>query len=156
MAVCGENYTDHKTQLFKTLDQIEAFGLRLNMEKCVFGKSSVNFCGHIIDDQGIRPHPAKIWEVNTAPAPSDVSQLRSFLGSINYSGKFVKSMKKLRGPLDDLLKNGAKYKWQPPHQETFNKLKEVLSSDLVLTHFDPNKDIVLATDASKDGMGAAL
>lgn len=65
-------------------------------------------------------------------------------------------MKEIRGPLDELLKNGIKFKWESMHQESFDKLKSILSSDLVLTHFDPNKEIILATDASKDGMGAAL
>lgn len=65
-------------------------------------------------------------------------------------------MKELRGPLDELLKNGTVSKWENIHQESFDKLKNILSSNLVLTHVDPNKDIVLATDASKYGMGAAL
>lgn len=156
MVTGGENELDHKKQLFKTMQQIEDFGFKLNINKCNFGKESVEFCGHIIDSKGIRPHPEKIWEVKSAPRPVDVPQLRSFLGSVNYYGKFIKSMKQLRGPLDNLLKNEVKFEWTTKHEETFKKLKDVLASDLVLTHFDPKKDIVLASDASKDGMGAAL
>lgn len=70
MVVSGENDYDHKTQLFKTLEQIQAFGFKLNIKKCNFGKKSVNFCGHIIDDKGIRPQPDKIWEVKSAPPPT--------------------------------------------------------------------------------------
>ncbi|XP_017482519.1 PREDICTED: uncharacterized protein K02A2.6-like [Rhagoletis zephyria] len=156
MITAGENLDDHKQQLFKTLEQLQIYGFKLNISKCCFGKSSVNFCGHIIDEKGIRPNPEKIWEVQSVPQPKHVSQLRSFLGSVNYYGKFIKSMKQLRGPLDDLLKKEAKFEWQSIHKEAFDQLKKILSSDLVLTHFDPRKDIVLATDASKDGMGAAL
>ncbi|XP_036345530.1 uncharacterized protein LOC118754748 [Rhagoletis pomonella] len=156
MVTAGENLEDHKQQLFKTLEQLQIYGFQLNISKCCFGKSSVNFCGHIIDEKGIRPNPEKIWEVQSAPQPKDVSQLRSFLGSVNYYGKFIESMKQLRGPLDDLLKKEAKFEWQSIHQEAFDQLRKILSSDLVLTHFDPRKDIVLATDASIDGMGAAI
>lgn len=156
MVCSGENDADHRTQLFKALEQIQEFGFKLNITKCNFGEKSINFCGHIIDDQGIRPHPEKIWKVESAPQPTDVKQLRSFLGSVNYYGKFIKSMKEIRGPLDKLLKNGVKFVWEASHQNAFIKLKKILSSELVLTHFDPRKNIVLATDASKDGMGAAL
>lgn len=61
-------------------------------------------------------------------------------------------MKQLRRPLNDLLKNGGKFEWQSINREAFVQLKKSLSSDLVFTHFDPNKDIVVATDA----MGAAF
>ena len=72
----------------------------------------------------IRPHSNKVWEIQTAPCPMNVSQLRSFLGSVNYYGKFIDSMKKLRGPLDELLKDNAKFEWKSDHQEAFNNLKK--------------------------------
>lgn len=69
-----------------------------------------------------------------------VSQLRSLLESVNY-GKFIKSMQQLRGPLDDLLKRGTKFEWPLIIiMRRLSKLKNVQSSDLVLTHYDQKKN----------------
>ncbi|XP_011858363.1 PREDICTED: uncharacterized protein K02A2.6-like [Vollenhovia emeryi] len=97
MITAGIDETDHKRQLFKTLQRLQDAGFRLQAEKCEFGKSSVEFCGHIVDNKGIRPHPDKLQQIQDLPRPQDVSQLRSFIGAVNYYGKFIKSMKELRG-----------------------------------------------------------
>lgn len=83
-------------------------------------------------------------------------QLRSFLGAVNYYGKFIKSMKELRGPLDNLLRKESHFTWHQEHEEAFINLKKILASNLVLTHYDPKKKLVLASDASDYGMGATL
>ncbi|XP_058837817.1 uncharacterized protein K02A2.6-like [Topomyia yanbarensis] len=78
------------------------------------------------------------------------------LGAINYYGKFVPSMRTLRYPLDELLKADAKFEWTEKCQAAFNKFKEVLKSDLLLTHYNPSLDIVVSADASSVGVGATL
>lgn len=90
MVVRGKSEHSHKIQLLKTLEQLYAFALKLNIKNCDFGKKSVNFYGHIIDDEGMRPQTDKIWELKSAPQPADVKQLRSLLGSLNYYGKFIR------------------------------------------------------------------
>ena len=72
------------------------------------------------------------------PVPKDVSQLRSFLGAINYYGKFIREMHQLRHPLDLLLRNGTKFEWSSDCQKSFERFKEILSSDLLLAHYDPS------------------
>lgn len=156
MITAGVDEEDHKEQLLKTLERIQDFNFKLRIDKCEFARNAVDFCGFIVDSKGIRPHPDKIREVINMPRPTDISLLRSFLGAANYYGKFIKSMKEVRGPLDNLLKKDVKYEWQVEHDKAFNKLKKIIASDLVLTHFDPCKKIVLATDASKFGMGAVI
>lgn len=156
MIVAGDDEKDHKMQLFKTLERLQDYGFKLRLDKCKFGKSSVDFCGHTIDSQSIRPHPGKLNTIQELPMPSNIQQTRAFLGAVNYYGKFIKNMKELRGPLDQLLKKNAKFEWKLEHSKAFNAIKKVLASDLCLTHFDPVKKIVLATDASDYGMGAVL
>ncbi|MFH4984794.1 hypothetical protein AB6A40_011503 [Gnathostoma spinigerum] len=88
------------------------------------------------------------------PAPTDVSTLRSFLGLINYYGSFVREMRDLRAPLDQLLKKDAHWSWTQECQNAFERSKAILRSDLLLTHFDPTLPIVVAADASNNGVGA--
>lgn len=152
----GKDEEDHKNNLFETLRRLQDYGFKLRFEKCKFGVSSIDFCEHVIDQYGIKPHPGKLESLKDLPVPKNIKELRSFLGAVNYYGKFIHSMKELRGDLDELLKKDSKFEWNQKHEKSFKDIKTVLSSNLCLTHFDPQKKIVLASDASEYGMGATL
>ncbi|PIO52877.1 hypothetical protein TELCIR_25810 [Teladorsagia circumcincta] len=87
------------------------------------------------------------------PPPKDVSQLSAFLGLVNFYGNFVKDLHNLRVSLDALTKKDA---WTPACQSSFDRIKAILKSDLLLTHYDPSLPIVVAADASNSGIGAVL
>ena len=89
------------------------------------------------------------------PPPKDRKQWKSFLGMISYYSCFVSGMRQIRGPLDDLEKD-EKFKWMEIHHSSFEKLKKVLQPDLLLTHFDPEMNIIIAADASDYGLGAVI
>ncbi|XP_046424706.1 uncharacterized protein K02A2.6-like [Neodiprion fabricii] len=98
---------------------------------------------------------AKIKSVKDAPKPKDVSELRSFLGSINYYGRFIENMaQKLRALYECLEKD--KFQWTEVCDKTFEKIKRELVSDKILAHFDPQKQTVLTCDASPYGISAVL
>ncbi|KIH67565.1 hypothetical protein ANCDUO_02104 [Ancylostoma duodenale] len=90
------------------------------------------------------------------PHPKDVSQLRAFLGLVNFYGTFVKDLHNLRAPLDAFTKKEAVYTWTPECQSSFDRIKATLKSDLLLTHFNPDLPIIVAADASNYGIGAVL
>lgn len=75
---------------------------------------------------------------------------------INYYGSFVAEMRQIRGPLDELLKKDKSFTWTPQCQDSFDRVKKILSSDLLLTHFNPAYPIVVAADASNYGIGAVI
>lgn len=152
----GANEEEHREILLEVLSRIQDYGFKLKVEKCEFGQTSICFCGHVIDPEGIRPDPKKIQSILSIPRPEDITQLRSFLGAVNYYGKFVSDMKQLRGPLDELTHKDVKFVWKPEHEKAFTGLKKILASDLILTHFDPKRKIIVAADASSYGKSGTL
>ncbi|XP_055543004.1 uncharacterized protein K02A2.6-like [Wyeomyia smithii] len=154
--VGGETEEEHEHNLRKVLQRIKEFGFTLRVEKCTFRKQQIRYLGHIVDCRGLRPDPAKIEAISRLPPPTDVSGVRSFLGAINYYGKFVPNMRMLRYPLDNLLKPDVKFHWSSECQSSFDQFKRILSSDLLLTHYDPRREIIVAADATSVGLGATI
>ncbi|XP_058820892.1 uncharacterized protein K02A2.6-like [Topomyia yanbarensis] len=156
VVVGGVNPENHWANLHAVFQRISDFGFTIRVEKCIFAQPQIKYVGHLLDRSGLRPDPSKVQAINEMPPPTDVSGVRSFLGAINYYGKFVPSMRTLRYPLDELLKADAKFEWTEKCQAAFNKFKEVLKSDLLLTHYNPALDIVVSADASSVGVGVTL
>ncbi|XP_062704672.1 uncharacterized protein K02A2.6-like [Aedes albopictus] len=148
-----ENHYRILTALFKRLRE---YGFRLRLEKCKFNQEEIKYLGLIVNENGIRPDPTKIEAIVHMPAPTNVSTLRSFLGAVNFDGKFVREMHQLRHPLDNLLKKDAKFIWSKECQQAFADIKRILQSNLLLTHYNPELDIIVAGDACKTGIGAVL
>lgn len=148
--------TEHNQVLREVFRRLETLGFRVKMSKCEFYKSSIKFLGFIIDADGSRPDPDKISAIQNMQAPTNISQLRSLLGAINYHNKYIKNLRKIRAPLDELTKQAVVWNWSTKCQQAFDEIKSVLSSNLHLTHYDPGLPLLVSADASIDGIGACL
>ena len=104
--IMGESEQEHLKNLDEVLKRLEAAGLRLKAEKCKFMMAEVEYLGHCISKEGIFPTSAKVTAIKNAPVPTDVQQLRSFLGLVNYYGKFLPNLSSKLAPLHSLLENG--------------------------------------------------
>ena len=153
--VTGSTLEEHNNNVQALFKRIADCGFRVRMEKCSFAKPEIKFLGHVVSRDGRRPDPEKIEAIAEMPVPKDPKQLKSFLGMISYYSSFVPEMRSMRGPLDDLERED-KFVWTAEHQKVLEKLKKVLQSDLLLTHFDPGLDIVVAADACDYGVGAVI
>ncbi|XP_055622890.1 uncharacterized protein K02A2.6-like [Toxorhynchites rutilus septentrionalis] len=102
--IAGKTQEEHDRSLNDVLQRIRECGFYLRIEKCRFALPQIKFLGHILDKDGLRPDPTKTRAIFEMSAPTNLSQLRSYLGAINYYGRFVGQMKELRAPLDCLLK----------------------------------------------------
>ena len=99
----------------------------------------------------------KKWEViQQWPSPTNVKELQSFVGSVNYLSKFIPYLSDLRRPLQELLKKENEFCWMSIHDEAFKKLKSAIVKDMTLKYFDANLPIYVETDASKEGIGVVL
>ncbi len=152
----GPSDAAHLETLDKVLCRLKDAGVYLKREKCRFMLPSVEYLGHRISSEGLQPTEAKIKALKQAPVLCNISQLKSFLGLVNYYSKFAPNLSTLLAPLHSLLKKQTTWTWGPLQQEVFNTLKSLLTSDIVLAHYDPSKPLLLACDASPYGVGAVL
>ena len=90
------------------------------------------------------------------PVPGNITELQSFLDLANCYQSFIPNMHNLQAPLNALLKKDSTWKWTPECQEAFNKIKNTLTSDLSLAHYNPESDIIVASNASSHGIGACI
>ena len=154
--VSGKDDPDHLANLEMVLSRLSTAGLKLRLAKCLFMQPEVTYCGYVINGDGIQPVAAKVDAIKNAPEPRDVSQLRAFLGMLNYYHRFIPDAATVLEPLHQLLRKGTNWQWLEEQQIAFEKAKELLQSAELLVHFDPKKELILASDASDYGMGAVL
>ncbi|XP_055523166.1 uncharacterized protein K02A2.6-like [Wyeomyia smithii] len=154
--VAGKTREEHLERLVQVLKILEDAGLTLCREKCSFMMHRVRYLGFEISGDGITKTSDRIKAISEAKPPANVPEVRAFAGLVNYYSRFVKSLANLMSPLYQLLRKNQKFDWGIECQEAFKKVKNEICKDITLTHFDPNKDIVLICDASKDGISAVL
>ncbi|XP_053685985.1 uncharacterized protein K02A2.6-like [Sabethes cyaneus] len=154
--VGGRTKQEHDLNLKQVLQRLEEYGFTVRIEKCRFNMEAVEYLGQILDGDGIRPDPGKTSAIATMPPPQDVPSLRSYLGAVNYYAKYIPEMRKLRFPMDQLLKSGAKWIWSDSCQRSFNRFREILQSPLALTHYNPTMELIVSADASNYGIGARI
>lgn len=124
--VTGATEEEHLQNLERVLTRLEQAGLRLRRSKCVFMAPKIEYLGYVIDKQGLHPTQEKVSAIRKAPAPTSVTELRAFLGMLNYYAKFLPNLSTHLSPLHALLYKGSKWEWGKPQQEAFSKAKEML------------------------------
>ena len=154
--ITGPTNEVHIKTLDEVLRRLNDAGARLKRGKCSFMLPSVVYLGHTISPAGLQPTDEKVKALKEAPAPQNVSQLKSFLGLLNYYGKFIPNLSTLLAPLHRLLRKQSTWTWGSEQQGAFDRVKGILTSDSVLVHYDPSKPLLLACDASPYGVGAVL
>ena len=143
----------HMRQLFQRLREAD---LKLNREKCNFFKSHIQYLGHLILGEGIKPLPEKLESIKEMPPPTTPKEVKQFLGLIGYYRKFVPRFADLARPLTNLTRLDQPFEWSDKCQASFELLKEALNKEPILRFPDPNKPYTLYTDASKYAWSCVL
>ena len=154
--VIGKDRTEHDKILYEVFDRLQAAGLKLRWEKCSICVKEVTYLGFRIDREGLHPTAQKVRAIREAPKPSNVSQLRSYLGLLNFYRRFLPDAATILEPLNRLLKDKCPWQWGQEQEKAFNKSKETLINSTALVHFDPTVPIVVTADSSAYGLGAVL
>lgn len=148
--------TEGLCYLNKTLEALCQAGFTINIKKCKFFVENIEYLGRIISQEGIRPSETKVAALVNSPVPSNVKQVRQFMGLASYFRKFIPNFASRTAPITRLTKNNQRWEWGIQQDEARNYVIKHLSSKPLLTIFDPKLQTELYTDASSLGYGAIL
>ena len=130
--VVGKTVDDMTANLTHVFDRLLAAGLKLKARKCTLFATEAEYLGHVVSEQGISTHPDKIAAVQNWQTPTNVTELRSFVGFCSYYRRFVKNFALIAKPLHDLTKKGTNFVWSDQCQTSFDNLRKELSTTPVL------------------------
>lgn len=152
-----EEHEEHLREVFRRLKQ---YGMLLNTSKCVLGASEVTFLGYSISGRGTKPLDTKVRAIQDFPVPTNVRQLRAFLGMLNFYRRFLPRAALIQAPLHALLTGATKGSQQiqltGEALSAFQACKESLANAALLAHPECTAKLAVVTDASDTGIGAAL
>lgn len=154
--VYGKTQSEHDTVLQKVLQRLQNNNLTINTNKCIFNTAKVKFFGYVFSNEGVHPDPSKVNSIINLKSPETAAEVRSFLGMINYVGKFLPNLSENTQLLRELTHKDAKFQWTDEHEKAFNILKQQLSDVTKLAYFDIKKTTHLHVDAGPNGIGAIL
>jgi hypothetical protein len=154
--VYSRSAADHAKHLRLVLERLRQWKLYAKLKKCSFNQPETEFLGHVVGRNGIRPDPKKVAAVQDWPVPTDIHQLRSFLGLTNYFRRFIQGYASLTRPLVELTRATVPYAWGEAQQRAFEQVKFCLLSAPVLVMPDWSKPFTVTCDASGFASGAVL
>ena len=158
--IFSRNEQEHDKHIKLVLSALEKHSLHLNMAKCSWGKTAIPFLGHIISATGVSVDPVKIVALKDWPTPSNLREIRAFMGFVNYYRRFVRNFSKLASPIIALTKTTSPTvgQWNPDAHKAFIAIKQALTEapTLLLPRIGSEESFTLYTDASNFAIGAVL
>ena len=154
--VFGESLQEHNERLREIFEKLRQFNLKIEPDKCEFLKTELNYLGHVVTSEGVKPDPQKVKAIKEFPTPKNTTDVKSFLGLAGYYRKFIPQFSKMAKPLNDLLKKDNAWQWEQEQIESFHLLQTALTQEPVLQYPDFTKPFILTTDASGFAIGAIL
>ena len=148
-----EEHLQHIKTVFEKLHHAK---LSMKLSKCNFFAKEIQYLGHILGVEGIKPVPAKTEAIKAMHPPVNPKQAHAFLGLVGYYRKFIKNFAKIAKPLTMLTHMDVKFEWKETHHCTFMKLKDAIIQAPILRYPDTTKPYIMYTDASNDACGAQL
>ena len=156
--VFSSSKEEHQGHLRKVLELLKEHKLYAKLSKCSFFDEEAKFLGHTVSKGGIHTDPDKISTIVNWPAPTNVTEMKQFLGLGNHLKRFIKDYSLLTMPLNDLTKPSVAYDFSSNAvaQQAFAKVKIAMSTAPVLAIADEHKPYELVCDACGYGIGAVL
>lgn len=154
--VYSRDEEEHREHLGLVLSRLRERSLFGKLSKSEFWLGNVNFLGHVISKEGIAVDPDKIKAITEWPAPTNVHEVRSFMGLAGYYRRFVEGFSKIALPITSLVRKKAKFIWTEKCEEAFKELKKRLTTAPVLVLPEEGKDFEVYSDASMEGLGCVL
>ncbi|UYV79187.1 K02A2.6-like [Cordylochernes scorpioides] len=147
---------DHNIKLKQLLMRARERNLKFNKDKIRLCSNHVNYMGHILSDEGLRPDPGKVEAIKAMSRPQNEREIQQYLGCINYLTKFLPRLSEVVQPLRVLTQKCMSWSWSEPQEQAFMLSKELVTQAPVLKYFDPSLPVTIQSDASDKGLVAVL
>ena len=151
-----ESGEDHDRNLKSLLNRCRERNIKLNKKKFTFKCDDVQFIGHRLTKEGLKPDPAKLKAILNMKKPDDVAAVQRLMGMVKYLSKFLSDLSQICEPIRLLTRKVVSWFWTKEQDVAFNKIKEAVTSDPVLKYFDSSKPTEGSGDASSQGLGFVL
>ena len=149
--VIGRMKEEHLQNRKQVLPALTEYGTKLRLDNCEFFRHQLTY---LISSDGLNPSEERITAIVKIPKPEKVKHLESFIGKLNYYGKFIPSF--ICALLNRLRRQDVEWDSSAECDQAFGQLKEMLAQKTRLVHYDPTRPITLADDASSYGIGAVI
>ncbi|CAK1597386.1 unnamed protein product [Parnassius mnemosyne] len=160
--IFGKDLLEHDLRLKKVLAVLEENNMMLREDKCIYRMKKVHFLGHELSELGVKPLDKYILAIKGFRAPTNIAELQSFMGLVNYVGKWIPHLATITEPLKQLLRQRTgrntviQDDWGDAQKKAFNDLKAALMKVPNLCYYNPHDKTVVIADASPVGLGAVL
>ena len=154
--IFSKTWEEHLKHVKQTLDVLKREKIYVKLSKCEFGKTSLNYLGHIVGGGELKIDPSKVAVIVNSPKPRSATEVRSFLVAAQYWRKFISNFSLSATPLHALTGLNKVFQWGGKHQKSFGTLKDKISTTPVLALPDLQRPFEIQTDASYYAMGAVL
>ena len=138
---------EHDERLYAVLNRIRECGLTLNGKKCQFRLRKLTFFWHDLSRSGVE----KVAAIRNAELPQNASEVRSFLGLVQNSSKFLPDLAEVAEPLRKLMRTDQRFVWGTVQRDSFTKLKELISRAETLAYFQQDSMTRIVADAGPSG-----
>ena len=154
--VFSRTVEDHLNHLRAVIQRIMEAGLKLKPSKCHFAQREVEYLGHLVTPEGLKPNRQLFEAITEFSTPANVSEVRRFLGLASYYRRFIDGFAKIAAPLQELTRKNTPFHWTEACNKSMRTLKTQLTSALVLAYPSFHRPFTVETDASIIGLGAVL
>lgn len=156
LLIPAKDWADMMIKLRAVFNAFRKAKLTLKVSKCEFGKGKIEYLGFVISEGHIQPGPLKTEAIAKFPQPSNVHEVRRFLGLTSFFRRFMKHYAARAEPISRLTRKDQPFVWGHEQQEAFNDLKNAMASSPILALYNPNATTELHTDASCQGLAGML
>ena len=153
LRVVGADDKEHDENLDRVMRKLEESGLTLNCDKCDIGVINMVYMGDVLSGEGLKVSSERVKAIVEAPTPQNQSEVRRFLGSVQFCAKFIPNFATISSPLCDIASKDVKWQWE---SKAFQEIKDLLTRAPVMAYHRQGATTRLTTDASPVGVGAIL
>src|SRR5467141_1625582 len=154
--IYSDNISEHKAHVQEVLRRLHTNGLFARADKCEFHITSCEYLGYMLSPEGLTMAPYKVQIIQDWPEPWKVKDVQSFLSFSNFYCHFIYGYSEITVPLTHLTRKGTTWHFSIECCSAFKALKKAFTTAPVLTHWIPDTQITVKTDASDYALAAVL